>query len=93
MVPKEKGKSACDLSDKAKVFNLLNGFSKSWAVLWENELSICSTALKSMHPEHLRFFLNSSLLGITDPWIPRVHCILAKFFQKDKTKTSLFKLL
>jgi hypothetical protein len=38
--------------------------------------------MNSAYPEHLPFFLNSSLLRITNPQIPGVYCIL-RFFEID----------
>jgi hypothetical protein len=52
-------------------------FTGSWAVLWEkNESSICSTALNTMHSEHVQFILNGRLLVTIYLQIPRVFCIL-----------------
>jgi hypothetical protein len=41
----------------------------------KNKSGILSTALNSMHPEHLRFSLHGGLLRTTYLWTPKVYYI------------------
>jgi hypothetical protein len=88
MVPKKQGKSygnplkpkrtwnVCNWSNKIKKLRFIerqHDLTKSWVTLWKNESCIHSSALNSLHSEHLLFFPN--VLDTIYLWTPMVYCI------------------